>query len=71
MGLNGIEVSHPDNKENTPELAVEAAKQYNLYHCGGTDHTGLMPGMGGKHAVPALQGLTEDEYFTLRERRRG
>jgi predicted metal-dependent phosphoesterase TrpH len=71
MGLNGIEVSHPENKENTPELAIEAARQYNLYHCGGTDHTGVMSGMGGKHAVPALHGVTEEEYHTIKERRRG
>ena len=71
LGLNGVEVSHPDNKNDTPELALAAAEAYNLYHCGGTDHTGAMSGMGGKHAVPALQGLTEEEYLTLKERRRG
>ncbi|MBR2930178.1 MAG: PHP domain-containing protein [Clostridia bacterium] len=71
MGLNGVEVSHPDNKENTSYLAAEAARTYNLYHCGGTDHTGPMSGMGGKHARPALHGLTEEEFYTLKERKRG
>lgn len=71
MGLNGIEVSHPDNREDTPELARAAAAEFNLYHCGGTDHTGAMSGMGGKHAVPAFQGLTEDEYYCLKNRARG
>ena len=70
MGLNGIEVSHPNMDEETVRLALEAAEQFNLYHCGGTDHTGAMSGMGGKHARPAFHGLTEEEYFTLRERRR-
>lgn len=70
-GLNGIEVSHPDNYENTSFLAIEAAKTYNLYHCGGTDHTGVMSGCDGIYATPALQGITEEEYMTLKERRKG
>ncbi|MBE6597290.1 MAG: PHP domain-containing protein [Ruminococcaceae bacterium] len=70
-GLNGIEVSHPDNYENTSFLALEAAKTYNLYHCGGTDHTGVMSGCDGVYATSALQGITEEEYFTLKERRKG
>ena len=68
-GLNGVEVSHPDNYENTSYLAIEMAKKYNLYRCGGTDHTGAMSGCGGKHATPALQGITEEEFYTLKERR--
>ena len=71
MGLNGVEVSHPDNYENTPYLALEMADKYNLYHCGGTDHTGPMSGCDGKNAIPAFQGITEEEYYTLKERRLG
>ena len=71
FGLNGVETSHPDNKDDTSELAIEMAAKYNLYHCGGTDHTGAMSGLGGKHARPALQGLTEEEYRCLLERRKG
>lgn len=71
LGLNGVETSHPDNKENTSELALEMAEKYNLYHCGGTDHTGAMSGLGGRHARPAFEGLSEEEYFCLKERRRG
>ena len=71
MGLNGIEVSHPDNRENTSSLAIEAAKTYNLYHCGGTDHTGAMSGCDGKLCTVALQGVTEEEYMIIKERRRG
>ncbi len=70
-GLNGIEVSHPINYENTTYLAMEAAKEYNLYHCGGTDHTGPMSGNGGNLAIPVFNGITEEEYVTLKERRRG
>jgi len=71
MGLNGVEISHPDNRENTSYLAIEAAKEFNLYHCGGTDHFGAMSGLGGNHAIPALHGITEEEYYILKERRRG
>lgn len=71
MGLNGVEVSHPDNYENTGALAVEAAKTYHLYHCGGTDHTRPMSGCSGNCAIPAFQGVTEEEYYILKERRLG
>lgn len=71
LGLNGVEVSHPDNYENTSALAVEAAKAYNLYHCGGTDHTGVMSGSDGKNCTVALQGVTEEEYMMIKERRKG
>ena len=71
LGLNGVEVSHPDNYENTSALAVEMAKAYNLYHCGGTDHTGPMSACGGVGAIPAFDGITEEEFTTLIERRRG
>ena len=70
MGLNGIEISHPKLREDTTELALEMSEKYNLYPCGGTDHTGVMSGLGGGHARPACQGLTEEEYFILKERRR-
>ena len=70
-GLNGIEVSHPDLYENTAYLALQAADTFNLYHCGGTDHTGPMSGCGGKYAIPVFNGITEEEYTTLRERRLG
>lgn len=70
-GLNGIEVSHPDLYENTAYLALQAADTFNLYHCGGTDHTGPMSGCGGKLAIPVFNGITEEEYTTLQERRLG
>ena len=71
MGLNGIEVSHPDLYENSPYLAAEAADTYKLYRSGGTDHTGAMSGCGGIYAIPALQGITEEEYAFMKERRLG
>ncbi len=71
FGLNGIEVSHPHSFENTCALAMEAAKAYNLYHSGGTDHTGPMSGCGNINAIPVFNGITEEEYITLKERRLG
>ena len=71
MGLNGIEVCHPSLRDDTPRLAMEAAETYKLYRCGGTDHTGPMSGCGGKHAIPVFNGVTEEEYFTIKERRLG
>ena len=69
MGLNGIEVCHPSMTEDTLRLADEAAATYRLYRCGGTDHTGPMSGCGGRHAIPVFNGVTEEEYFTIKERR--
>jgi len=73
-GMNGIEVSHPSFASTgmrTGARALEAAEKYNLYHCGGTDHTGPMSGCGGIHAIPVFSGITEEEYTTLQERRLG
>ena len=69
MGLNGIEVSHPHIFEDTARQAVRAAAQYKLYRSGGTDHTGAMSGCYGRNAVPATEGITEEEYLTIKERR--
>ena len=71
MGLNGIEVSHAHLFRDTARQALRAAQQYNLYHSGGTDHTGAMSGCDGVNAVPALQGIDEEEYLTIKERRLG
>ena len=70
-GLNGIEISHPSMRDRAPVLARQAAETYNLYHCGGTDHTGPMGGNEGTLACPVFNGITEEEYFDLVERRRG
>ena len=43
----------------------------NLYRSGGTDHTGPMSGCGGNLAIPVFNGITEEEFTTLRERRLG
>ena len=70
-GLNGIEVSHPEMERHTCYLAKELADEYNLYRCGGTDHTGPMGGNEGKDAIPVFNGITEEEYFALVERQLG
>jgi len=71
LGLNGIEVSHPDLAGHSPYLAAEAADTFHLYRCGGTDHTGPMSGCGGNLAIPVFHGITEEEFNVLRERRLG
>ena len=71
LGLNGIEVGHPEIKPEVLPLAYEAAEKYNLYHCGGTDHDGPMSCCVGKHAWPTFDGVTEEEYFAIKNRTRG
>lgn len=71
MGLNGIETDHPNITEETIRLAREAAETFNLYRCGGTDHTGPMGGHDGKQARPTFDGVTEEEFYILKERRLG
>jgi predicted metal-dependent phosphoesterase TrpH len=70
-GLNGIEVCHPIMDAETTRLAQEAAKAFQLYRSGGTDHTGAMSACGGANAVPALQGVSDEEFYTIKERRLG
>ena len=70
-GLNGIEICHPSVSPEMTKLAQEAAQKYNLYHCGGTDHTGPMSCCGGKYAIPAFHGISEENFDILVERRLG
>ncbi len=70
-GLNGIEVCHPNMDEQTAQLAEEAATAFRLYRSGGTDHTGAMSACGGKHAVNALQGIDEEDFYIMKERKLG
>lgn len=70
-GLNGIEISHPELFENTAYLALQAADTFGLYHCGGTDHWGPMSCCGGNLAIPVFNGITEEEFTAIKERRLG
>ena len=70
-GLNGIEIDHPNLDAEMSANVLEAAKTYNLYCCGGTDHTGPMGCNGGELAIPVFNGITEEEFDTLVERRLG
>ena len=71
LGLNGVEVCHPSMTDEEMQEASEMADAYKLYRSGGTDHTGPMSGVGGKHAIPVFNGVTEEEFITLRERKLG
>ncbi len=37
----------------------------------GTDHTGSMSSCNGSNAIPAFDGITEEEYIILTDRRLG
>ncbi len=72
LGLNGIEVSHPDiDPDDYFEIASKTADEYKLYRSGGTDHTGPLSCCGGIHARPVWHGATEDEFRAMKERRLG
>ena len=80
IGLMGVECSHHLLTEEE-EIAFRAmAKKHGLYVTGGSDHHGLMGGIStsrypdgnNPHACPPLAfGVTEEEYFCLKERRLG
>ena len=70
-GLNGIEICHPSLDGEQSRLAEEAAATYRLYRCGGTDHTGPMSGCGGKLAIPAFQGVDEEAFEAILNRKLG
>jgi predicted metal-dependent phosphoesterase TrpH len=70
-GLNGIETDHPDIPEERQPLCLEAAEHFGLYRCGGTDHTGPMSCVPGKHAYFVENGISEGDFRILKERRLG
>ena len=70
-GLNGIETEHPDISLRIQIRAQQVAKQYKLYECGGTDHSGPMGCNDGEDAVPVFTGITEEQFDTIVERRLG
>lgn len=71
LGLNGIEVNHPSMMPEATVLAEELAARRGLYRCGGTDHSGPMGGNGGIYARPVFNGISEEDYRILTERRLG
>ena len=70
-GLNGIEISHPQCDAEVSALAIEAAEKFHLYRSGGTDHFGALGGNDGKFAIPVFNGISEEDFVTLTERRLG
>lgn len=71
LGMNGIEIDHPGMTPENMVRAAELAQTYDLYHCGGTDHTGPMSCCGGKYAIPVFSGVTEEEFNAIKERSLG
>ena len=52
MGLDGIEVFHPDLDAATRREALAAALTHDLYVSGGSDHSGLCGGQYERYERP-------------------
>lgn len=68
LGMNGIEVCYPAQTPESVELAEGLVTKYKLYRMGGADHAGPMSANGGKYAVPAFHGISEEDFRILTER---
>jgi len=71
LGMNGIEVNHPSMTPEAVEMAEELAARRGLYRCGGTDHTGPMSCCPGRNAIFVENGISEEDFRILKERRLG
>ncbi len=84
LGLNGVEYSHPDLDDYDSEQAYAWAKKKGVYLSGGTDHTGELgnnmergnqPWDADKLMRPydalVYDGVTEEEFYTLKNRLKG
>ena len=58
MGIDGMEVWHPDLTEEEKEEAYRIAREKNLYISGGSDHSGLC---GGEYS--GFENPEESEYY--------
>ena len=58
LGIDGIEVWHPDQSARWRRIALELALKYDLYVSGGADHAGLLGGQYERFSNPE-----ETEYF--------
>ena len=74
LGIEGLEVLHPDLTEDERKRALEIALEKGLFIGGGSDHSGLCGGHYGSypseeelkksyHYIPALSVGTSKEYF--------
>ena len=81
LGIDGVEVMHPDNAKSGPDccrMLREWADRNRMYVSGGTDHSGLM---GGQYAffsgpveecpryIPSLKfGAREEDFRNIQNR---
>lgn len=69
MGLMGFEVYYPTKYSGCWEILNAIADRYGLYKAGGTDHSDIMGGFGGK---PWPQcGASEEDFMKLYRRELG
>lgn len=71
LGMNGIEVNHPSMEPEAIAMAEALAARRGLYRCGGTDHTGPMSCVPGDYARFVENGISEEDFRILKERRLG
>ena len=81
LGVQGIELWHPENRLWVYEKIEELIAKHKLYTGGGTDHHGYMEGFAyyeagssknGARSVPrAMFGVTEAQFRALKERALG
>lgn len=74
LGIDGMEVWHPDLTPEEQAQAYRIALERNLYISGGTDHSGLCDNQGSPedtYYIPPRSAGTAWEYFTeIRDRKK-
>ena len=55
----------------TPKQLIRIGKSLGYRALALTDHTGAMSCCGGNLAIPALEGITDEEFMMIKERRLG
>ena len=78
LGVQGIELWHPDNRPSVYGRIEELIAKHKLYTGGGTDHNGYMEGFhyyepgspknGARSAPRAMFGVSEEHFRQLKER---
>ena len=70
-GMNGLECDYMKKTPETAELCERLITRYNLYRMGGSDHAGPLSANGGKYAIPAFHGISEEDFRILKDRKLG
>lgn len=75
MGLMGLEINHPDVKNEEREVYDRIVQEKRLYRTGGTDHNGVLGGLmhlDTEHQCdPEVNGIEEEDFMNLYQRKLG